>query len=150
MARGRGFTLIELLVVVLIVAILLSAGVMSLRPNDHQRLKMTAQNVQQWLSLTCDLALFKQSVVAVVPDQQGLRGMIWQGWAWHPLQTVFVWPDGIRVSWTGVQPAPLPLAPLPEDGWLCWPDETRTMGEIILQQAAQRQVVPFNELSSDP
>lgn len=150
MAKERGFTLIELLVVVLIVAILLSAGMMSLRPNDQQRLKIAAQNVQQWLALTCDLALFKQSIVTVIPDQQGLYGLIWQGRVWQRLQTNFSWPEGIQVSWRGVQPAPASLAPLPAEGWLCWPDETRTTGEIILQQASQQQRVSLNEsLTSD-
>ncbi len=132
-----GFTLIELLVVVLIISVLLSAGVLALRPAESTRLQQTLAQARIWLQSTCDQAAFNGVPVAVVPDERGLSALFLKAGRWVPLGKPFVRPSGVRWRWQGVRQLPEDsFVPLPKAAWLCWPEGEMTPGALVAEGGA--------------
>jgi general secretion pathway protein H len=143
--RQHGFTLIELMVVVVIMAVVLSVGMLSLRPSDAALLTTQQSQLKSLLRLASDHAAFEQRLYLVAPDEQGLTTYVFTDQAWSvSSKMVFLpWQAGLSVQWN----TDLTFAEqnqLPQAGWLFWPSGEVLPGEVEMQLDGQTmsQVAP--------
>jgi len=130
MRAQAGFTLIELMVVVIIISLLLTAGMLALRPSESARLQQTLAQVRTWLQSSCDQAAFAGTLVAIVPSEQALKALMLRQDRWVSLESEFPRPEGVQWRWQGVRPVPEDTAPLHQRAWLCWPEGEMTPGSL--------------------
>jgi len=111
----KGFTLIELMVVLVIMAVMLSAVVVSFSPNEQQRLKLMAQKTQDFMQLACDQGAMQQKMVLIEPSEQQLKAwmaqkvatskgeahqsLIMPQYRWQSLGEPLAWPEEVKVDW---------------------------------------------------
>lgn len=132
---------------VVIVAVLLAAGVISLGGRDNQQQRQIWTQTQSMLQMACDQAAFNQRVYLVSVSEQGLEAYYRQQGEWQPAKIN-------KVSWTAEQPKAwtvneqlTELWQLPEMGWLCWPSGLVSEGEIRMSNSgsATEQVLRWDE-----
>ncbi|WP_127471109.1 prepilin-type N-terminal cleavage/methylation domain-containing protein [Thiomicrorhabdus aquaedulcis] len=139
--RQRGFTLIELMVVVVIMAVVLSVGMLSLRPSDSAILNTQQGQLKSALRLVSDYAAFEQRLYLMAPTQDGLTTYVLTDQAWSvSSQVAFLpWQAGLSVEWN----TDLTFAQqnqLPQAGWLFWPSGEVLPGEVKIQLDGQTQL----------
>ncbi len=99
--KESGFTLLELLLVVVILAVLVTAGVVLTSVNSQATLnKQQGQLFVKELSLLCEKALFENQNLAVEFSQQGRQQLIYNGIDWQPLSSEdFQASQGLDLLW---------------------------------------------------
>ncbi len=136
----KGFTLIELMVVVVIMAVVVSVGVVSLG-SFNQNLTATEQaKLQSYLKQVSDEAAFKQRLYLLVPDESGLSLYAKINFQWQAEQSIekFAWHEGFEASWQ-LDETMVRQQQLPQAGWLFWPSGEVTPGLIKLDMADQNE-----------
>lgn len=144
--RQRGFTLIELMVVVVIMAVVLSVGMLSLRPSDSALLNTQQGQLKSLLRLASDHAAFEQTLYLIAPNQEGLTTYVFtdQAWSVSPKVAFLPWQAGLNVEWN----TDLTFAQqnqLPQAGWLFWPSGEVLPGEVSMQLDGQTQLTPSSK-----
>ncbi|MDY0136848.1 MAG: prepilin-type N-terminal cleavage/methylation domain-containing protein [Thiomicrospira sp.] len=130
-----GFTLMELLVVLVIVAVVLSAGLLSFRQDTSRYVAQQANQIQGLLQAGCDEAVWGQRLVFFEVSEKGLQPWVHRQGRWQVFTDLkpLAWHPSVQVDWT------LPALSggaydLPAEGWLCWPSGDLTAGEMRLNQ----------------
>lgn len=143
----QGFTLIELMVVVLIIAVLLSAGLVSLSPSDSALMRKQAKQLQGALQQTCDQAAFSQSLMALVPGDQGLSmQQLTQGkWRDYSGAQNLAWQAGIKATWE-MDEMLAKAQKLTPPGWICWPSGEVLEGKVEFEMGDLQKTVRWNAI----
>ncbi|MBE0494039.1 MAG: prepilin-type N-terminal cleavage/methylation domain-containing protein [Thiomicrospira sp.] len=130
-SRQKGFTLIELMVVVVIIAVVLAAGLMSFGSHEGSQLRAQWAKTQGLIQTACDQAAFKQRLVLIGIDEQGLKVYYQTNGQWTQADNIktLSWSPGFEVQWR-TEPTMQERMQLPQPGWLCWPGGLITEGEI--------------------
>ena len=141
-AKQAGFTLIELMVVVVIIAVVLAAGLMSFGSHDGGQLREQWAKTQGLIQTACDQAAFKQRLVLIGVDKQGLSVYYQVAGQWTQADNIqpLSWTPETQVEWRA-EPSMQQRMQLPKPGWLCWPGGLLTEGEI----RADGQVLSWNQ-----
>lgn len=115
------------MVVVVILAVVLSAATLALTPSESARLNQQSLQLKGALQQTCDQAVFRQKIHALLVDKKGMTMRVLSRNQWQTVDAMddVPWVDGVNVTWTS-QPELQTRFGLPGDGWLCWPT-----GEIL-------------------
>lgn len=146
MSRRRspqgGFTLIELLVVLVIVAVVLSAGLLSFRQDGSRYVAQQASQIQSLLQGGCDEAVWGQRLLFFEVSAQGVQPWLRHQGRWQAAAELkpLAWHPSVAVSWRPAM-AEGGAYDLPGEGWLCWPSGDLTPGEIRLN----RQTLSWDE-----
>ncbi|BBP42670.1 hypothetical protein THMIRHAT_04160 [Thiosulfativibrio zosterae] len=143
----QGFTLIELMVVVLIVAVLLAVGMVSMAPNDSALLRQQVKQVQGALQQTCDQAAFSQHMMALVPSDKGLEMLEVSQGQWQAFAGAkdMAWLAGIRVTWQADETV-AKAQKLTRPGWICWPSGEILPGEMRFQSTDLKAQLSWNPI----
>ncbi len=80
----RGFTLLEVLVVMLVIGVLVSFAMLSLRQGDN-RLEEEAQRLAELIKLAAEEAIFEGREHAVEFSDEGYTFLAFDGEKWQPL-----------------------------------------------------------------
>lgn len=144
--QQQGFTLIELLVVVVIVAVLLSVTVLSVKPNEAAKVRQQTQAFKGLLLAMCDQAAFQQTLFLLMPSESGLSVAKWQAKTWQASERFMdqAWLQGIEMDWM-VDVELAKQQQWPAAGWMCWPS-----GEVMAGQIRFKLGEAQTELSWDP
>lgn len=146
-----GFTLIELLVVVVIMAVVVSVGVLSVGGVNQDRLQSEKNKVQNMLKQMLDEAAFKQKLILLTPNDEGIRFYSQKNYEWQaePNMPTVKWNDDFQVDWQ-IENRAISRQNLPtiegqvQQGWLFWPSGEVIAGEIklsLLEQEGSAQAV---------
>jgi len=81
----RGFTLLEVLVVMVIIGIVLSLAVLSLRGDEHE-LENEARRLQALIALTSQEAVLQSEELAMQFSDDGYQFEVYDGTTWQPLK----------------------------------------------------------------
>lgn len=140
-----GFTLLELMVVVVILAILLSFAIVSLKPNQSAELRKQTVAFKGALITICDQSAFDQHIYALIPSKKGIQiqRLVKGSWQASGLKMVnessLNWNEAITVSWD-LNDELAKSYGLKQAGWMCWPSGEVNAGSISFK---------LNELSHD-
>ena len=113
---AHGFTLIEILVVLVIVGIVTTTVLLSLRGGGEARLaREEILQLERLVELASDEALYRSLELGIEFRQHGYRFMVWDGATWSPVADVPAmrersWPEILRAELT-VEARPVPLPP---------------------------------------
>ena len=114
---ARGFTLIEILVVLVIVGIVTTTALLSLRGGGEARLaRAEIQQLERLVELASDEALYRALELGIEFRQGGYRFLVWDGTTWSPVADVNAmrersWPDVLAAQLVvEAKPVPLPMA----------------------------------------
>lgn len=143
----QGFTLIELMVVLVIVAVLLSAAVVAINPNETAKLRQQTAAMQGLLTAMCDQAAFEQKLYLLMPDKNGLSIAKWSQQSWQASDHFKdkPWLSGIEPSWDlDAEKALQQNWPAP--GWMCWPSGELMAGSIQFQLGDSRVALEWDEM----
>lgn len=143
----RGFTLIELMVVIVILAVVLSVGVIAVKPNESALLNQQVAQLKGALLQTCDFAAFEQKIYALVPSQQGLDVYRLETAEWQiaPKTQPLKWSEGVTVSWN-LDEDLAKVNKLPEPGWLCWPSGEVLEGRVDFELAGSQRSLSWSQV----
>lgn len=130
----QGFTLIELMVVVVIMAVVVSVGVLSLGRINQDLGSSQQAKIESMLKQVQDESAFKQKLFLLVPSEQGLTPywFVNQQWQAHSEIEPYQWHSGFHREWQ-INETLTRQQNLPEPGWLFWPSGDVTEGQIKLQ-----------------
>ena len=144
--RQAGFTLIELMVVVVIMAVVVAVGILSLGRLNQDRLQTEQAKIESLLQQVMDEATFKQKLVLMVPDEQGLQFFSQNNYQWQKDSKLspIKWNANFTIDWdidnTLISQQSLPKADGRSlQGWLFWPSGEVVAGEITLTMIEQNQ-----------
>lgn len=142
-----GFTLIELMVVIVIIAVVLSVGVIAVKPSESALLNKQVAQFKGALMQTCDLAAFEQKIYALVPNQKGLEMYRLENASWQiaPKSQTLKWSEGITVNWS-LDESLANANKLPEPGWLCWPSGEVLEGRIDFKLADSQRHLSWSQV----
>ena len=138
LSHQQGFTLIELMVVVVIVAVVVSVGILSLGRVNQDLASVQKAKVESFLKQVADEAAFKQSLLLVAPDEKGLNLYIKKNFQWQSysgLETI-QWHENFHVDWN-LDANLVRQFKLPASGWLMWPSGEVTPGEIRMESKSE-------------
>lgn len=137
--RQSGFTLIELMVVVVIIAVVVSVGVMSLGSSEQATLRSQERSVKALLLYVRDQAAFNQQLYLVEVNEKGLSAYRLRQNRWQADETTkpLKWDEALTVDWKigSFQTQDGLLNQTGQDmdgreGWLFWPSGEVIPGEI--------------------
>ncbi|MDX1347653.1 MAG: prepilin-type N-terminal cleavage/methylation domain-containing protein [Thiomicrorhabdus chilensis] len=134
-AVQSGFTLIELMVVVVIMAVVVSVGMMSLGSNEQATLRAQDRNVKSLLMAVRDQAALKQRLYLVGVDESGLTTYSQNRGEWQVDDKIkrLKWPESLIVEWKIDNQTFVKQQNLPQEGWVFWPSGDVLAGSIILR-----------------
>lgn len=143
----QGFTLIELMVVVLIIAVLLAAGLVSMSPSDSALMRKQVKQLQGALQQTCDQAAFSQSLMALLPDDKGLvMQQLTQGkWRDYSGAQDLAWQTGIKATWR-LDESLAKAQKLTRPGWICWPSGEVLEGKVRFEMGDLQKELSWNAI----
>ncbi|WP_319380148.1 prepilin-type N-terminal cleavage/methylation domain-containing protein [Thiomicrorhabdus sp.] len=134
----QGFTLLELMVVMVIMAVVVSVGVLNLGGNEQAQLRAQQKQFQGVFEWARDQATFEQKLFLLQPDEKGIRLWVRRQAEWVESARIPFrpWQEGLKVEWKTVgmvrQEGRL--------GWLVWPSGEVTEGEIRFALSAKADV----------
>ncbi|WP_319558044.1 pilus assembly FimT family protein [Thiomicrorhabdus sp.] len=136
-AQG-GFTLLELMVVVVIMAVVVSIGVLNLGGNEQAQLRAQQKQLQGLLGWARDQATFEQRLFLLQPSEKGIHVWVYRQSNWQESQKIplTAWQDGVKVEWKSV-------GLVRQDGrlgWLIWPSGEVTPGEIDFSLVSKQEM----------
>lgn len=151
LAWQQGFTLLELMVVVVILAVLLSAAVVSLQPNQAAELRKQSVAFKGALIAMCDKSAFDQHIYALVPGDKaiGIYTLVKGKWQETSLGLIsskaLNWNPAIKVDWELNEDLSKSYG-LQEAGWMCWPSGEANAGNITFRLNELTNIVEWNEI----
>ena len=104
-SMALGYTLIEILVVLLIISIVTSVGLLSIRFNENKKLETFANELTQLMTLAEEEALLKPQVIGLFLSNQSLQFSILKEDA----------EDNKKEIWVPLQDLTLGLHPIPHN-----------------------------------
>ena len=121
--RGpRGFTLIELLVVIVIVGVMMSMVLLTVRGGGEARLAQDEiQRLDRLVQLAADESVYRLVELGLEFARDGYRFLVWDGTEWTPLPDPgplreHRWPDALVPALTvEAKPVPVPAAFMAEE-----------------------------------
>jgi len=135
-----GFTLIELMVVLVVMAVVVSVGIMSFASLNQDAVSSQKNRIQQYLKQVSDEAAFKQKLLLVIPDEKGLTAYSKVNVEWQADAAVesYRWPEHLNAEWV-LDETLVERQRLPGAGWMFWPNGDVVEGKIVLQMKADRE-----------
>jgi len=142
-----GFTLIELMVVVVIMAVMVSVGMMSLGSNEQATLRAQDRSVKSLLMAVRDQAALKQRLYLVGVDETGLTTYSQTRGEWQVDEKINLlkWPESLLVEWKIDNQTFVQQQSLPQEGWVFWPSGDVLAGSIILRNLDNQSFVRGQE-----
>lgn len=146
-----GFTLIELMVVIVILSILLSTAVMSLKPNESAELRQQTIAFKGALISICDKSAFDQHIYALVPDKKGLEVKRLSKGVWQEADLGAInsnslkWHEAMKVDWILNEEISKSNG-LKKAGWMCWPSGEVNRGSISFKLNNLTNSLQWNEI----
>lgn len=140
-SKQQGFTLIELMVVVVIVAVVVSVGVLSLGRVNSDIGMVQKTKIESFLKQVSDEAAFKQRLLLLSPTEKGLELYQKSNFKWQrysELETL-PWHESFEVDWQ-LNDVLAQQQNLPAKGWLFWPSGDVSEGTIELSNTAETEV----------
>ncbi len=147
----RGFTLIELMVVIVILAVLLSLAIVSLKPNQAAELRQQSIAFKGALIAMCDKSAFDQHIYALIPGEQNISMQklvkgVWQETSLGLIEkSALQWNKAIKVSWE-LDKELAKSNGLEEAGWMCWPSGEVNAGKISFKLNELTNTLQWNEI----
>jgi general secretion pathway protein H len=146
-----GFTLIELMVVVVIMAVVVAVGVLSLGRLNQDATNGQQVRVEQYFKQVADEAVFRQKLLLLVPDEKGLNLYSKQEYKWQPDNAIesYQWPESFEVEWQFDETIARQQK-LKNPGWIIWPSGEVVPGKITLKLISESDeaaaVIEWNQL----
>lgn len=145
----QGFTLIELMVVIVILAVLLSTAVMSLKPSESAELRKQTIAFKGALIAICDKSAFDQHIYVIVPEKNKFSIKRLQQGSWLDVQLIdersMLWHEAVKVSWSLNEELAKSYG-LEKAGWMCWPSGEVNAGEITFKLNHLSNHLQWNEI----
>lgn len=145
--KQSGFTLIELMVVLVIVGVLLSATVISIKPSESGKMRKQTAAFKGLMQAVCDQSAFDQHIYVMMPTEKGIDVSYLSKQKWTAVERFnkFQWVDGIEVDWQ-LSAEQAKKDKLPAPGWMCWPSGEIKKGQITFQFDSLKETVRWNSL----
>lgn len=145
--RQKGFTLIEVMIVVVIIGILMSAMVLTIKPKATSQIRQTLLSAKDLMVSACDRAAFEQRVYLIVPSPTQLQIYKHVNQKWQAAEHLgpITWPEGLEVDWQRPE-TPESTGSLVDTGWRCWPGGEMTPGSLRIRQDGTEQRLKWNEI----
>jgi len=147
----QGFTLIELMVVIVILAILLSTAIMSLKPNEAAELRQQTIAFKGVLISICDKSAFDQHIYALIPDKKGVSVKRLSKSEWQDVDLNGInsessnWHEAIKVNWQ-LNEEIAKSNGLKKAGWMCWPSGEVSKGSISFKLNKLSNILEWDEI----
>jgi general secretion pathway protein H len=129
-----GFTLIELMVVVVIMAVVVSVGLIAMAPSEQAVARAHERSVKALLGYARDQAALTQRLYLLAVDEHGLtlHRQTSQGWQLDAQVKTLKWPDALTVTWEVDNSGFVAQQNLPAEGWVFWPSGDVLGGAIVM------------------